>query len=105
LGLKSFVDVDTLKHAARLLAFLSQPCHLLKMVACCLLPCLKTWSIFNQLLCRLTGRIHLFSHRVCEANDACSMETSWTQVKEQKLGQRIEMVGITVAVWPGPNGV
>ena len=60
-----------------------QPCHQLKMIACCLLPCSKTWSILNQLLCRLTGRIHLFSHRVCEANDACSMETSWTQVKEQ----------------------
>ena len=68
-------------------------------------PMLKNMVNSYQLLCRLTRRIHLFSHRVCEANDACSMETSWTQVKEQKLGQRIEMVGFTVAVWPGPNGV
>ena len=61
-----------------------QPCHLLKMIACCLLPCSKTWSILNQLLCRLTGRIHLFSHRVCEANDACSMETPGPRLKNKK---------------------
>jgi len=28
-----------------------------------------------------------------------------SQVKEQKIGQRLEMVGFAVAVWPGPNRV